>query len=350
MMMRTTLVVPFGLLAAFVACRPSPAADASRPAAAPKAPAPGGVVAEVEGAEITAAELDDRVGSRLVRIRQEEYEIRRQALDEIVYDRLLEKEAKRRGLSVKDLFQDEVDRQVTEPDPRTVDLIYTQNQARFAGKPKETVLDEIRSALKGRARQERQLAFSRSLREKAAVKIALEPPRATVPVPASAPTLGPNGAPVTIGQFVDYQCPYCHRAQSTIDQILSRYAGKVQLVHRDFPLDGHPQAMPAARASRCAGEQGKFWDYHRSLMSVKGPMDDADLKSRAAGLKLDPAAFSTCLASDRFDATIKAAFEEGTRAGVNSTPTYFVNGRMMTGALPYDDFREVVDSELERSR
>jgi protein-disulfide isomerase len=79
-------------------------------------------------------------------------------------------------------------------------------------------------------------------------------------------------------------------------------------------------------------------------------MDDADLKSRAAGLKLDPAAFSSCLASDRFDSTIRAAFDEGTRAGVNSTPSYFVNGRMMTGALPFEEFREVVDSELERSR
>jgi protein-disulfide isomerase len=338
---------PLVLLVAFVACRPSPAADAPRPAATP---APSGVVAEVEGTPITAADLDERVGNRLVRLRQEEYEIRSQTLDEIVYDRLLEKEAKKRGVSVKDLVQDEVDRQIPEPDPKMVEAIYTQNQGRFAGKSRDTVFDEIRSALKNQARQQRQVAFARSLREKAAVKIALEPPRATVPVPASAPTLGPDGAPVTIVQFVDYQCPYCHRAQSTIDQILSRYPGKVQLVHRDFPLEGHPQAMPAARASRCAGEQGKFWDYHRSLMSVKGPMDDADLKSRAAGLKLDPSAFSSCLASDRFDATIRAAFEEGMRAGVNSTPSYFVNGRMMTGALPFDDFREVVDSELERSR
>jgi protein-disulfide isomerase len=337
------LVLPLYLLASFVACRPSPAADVPRPA-------PSGSVAEVEGVPVSAADLDERVGNRLVRLRQEEYEIRRQALDEIVYDRLLEKEAKKRGVSVKELVQDEVDRQVPEPDPKMVERIYEQNAGRFSGRPKEGVLDEIRSAVKNQARQARQTAFAKSLREKAKVKIALEPPRATVPIPASAPTLGPDGAPVTIVQFVDYQCPFCHRAQSTIDQILSSYPGKVQLVHRDFPLDGHPQAMPAARASRCAGEQGKFWDYHRSLMSVKGPMDDSDLKSRAAGLKLDPTAFATCLASDRFDAAIHAAFDEGTRVGVNSTPSYFVNGRMMTGALPFEDFREVVDSELERSR
>src|SRR5262245_39082337 len=241
-MMRTSLVVPFGFLAAVAACRTSPAADASHPSSSPVS---SGVVAEVDGAPVTAAELDEKVGNRLVRIRQEEYEIRRQALDEIVYDRLLEKEAKKRGISTSDLVRDEVDNQVPEADPKTVERIYEQNQARFAGKAREAVLGDIRAALRNQARQIRQAAFARTLREKAAVKVALEPPRATVPVPASAPTLGPNGAPVTIVQFVDYQCPYCHRAQSTIDQILSRYPGKVQLVHRDFPLDGHPQAMPA---------------------------------------------------------------------------------------------------------
>jgi protein-disulfide isomerase len=211
-------------------------------------------------------------------------------------------------------------------------------------------LDDIRAALKKRERQAREQAFTRELREGASVKVALEPPRTAVPVPASAPSLGPEGAPVTIVQFVDYQCPYCHRAQSTIDEILSRYPGKVQLVHRDFPLEGHPAAMPAARASRCAGEQGKFWDYHRSLMKVKGPMDDADLKGRAASLKLDPGAFSSCLASERFDAAIRASFEEGTRAGVNSTPSYFVNGRLVAGAVPLEQFQEVVEAELERGQ
>ena len=75
---------------------------------------------------------------------------------------------------------------------------------------------------------------------------------------------------MTIVEFTDYQCPYCHRAQGVIDQVLARYPGKVRLVHLEFPLDGHPGAVPAARAARCAGEQGKFWEYHRSLMTAPG--------------------------------------------------------------------------------
>jgi protein-disulfide isomerase len=346
-MMRISLVVPFGFVAMLAACRTSPAADAARPS--PTA-APSGVVAEVDGAAVTATELDEKVGNRLVRIRQEEYEIRRQALDEIVYDRLLEKEAKKRGISTTDLVRDEVDNQVPEPDAKTVETIYEHNQARFAGKPREAVLGEIRSALKSQGRQMRQATFSRSLREKAAVKVALEPPRATVAVPASAPTLGPNGAPVTIVQFVDYQCPYCHRAQSTIDEILSKYPGKVQLVHRDFPLDGHPGAYPAARAARCAGEQGKFWDYHRSLMKEQGDLSESDLLGRAKTLKLELDPFKTCIASDRYDSAIRESVEAGSRAGVSGTPAFFVNGRMMTGARPFEQFQEVIEAELSRGR
>jgi protein-disulfide isomerase len=151
---------------------------------------------------------------------------------------------------------------------------------------------------------------------------------------------------VTIVEFTDYQCPYCHRAQTVIDDVLSRYPGKVRLVHLDFPLDGHPGATPAARAARCAGEQGKFWEYHRSLMTAPGALDDADLKSRAASLHLSASSFGRCLSSDRHDAAIQASLEEGESLGVTGTPAYFVNGRMLSGARPLEDFTQLIDAEL----
>ena len=167
-----------------------------------------------------------------------------------------------------------------------------------------------------------------------------------MPISASAPALGPPEAKVTIVEFTDYQCPYCHKAQSTIDKVLSRYSGKVQLVHRDFPLDGHSQAFPAARAARCAGEQGRFWDYHHNLMTLPCDLSAADLAARAASLKLDPGAFSTCLASDRYDSSIRESLEAGAKAGVTGTPAYFINGRMIYGARPFEQFQEVIDAEL----
>ena len=335
------------LLLLAAACRRSPE---PRPTASPPPGASASeVVARVDGVAIRADELDERVAKRLMRLRQEEYEIRRQALEEMIGERLLEKEARARGISKEDVLRDEVDHQVQEPDPKLLEQLYEQNKARFGGKTKAEVLGDLRKALRNRQRSERQAAFQATLRQKAQVEVALSAPRMDVAIPASAPTLGPNGAPVTIVEFTDYQCPFCHRAQATIDQVLSTYAGKVQLVHRDFPLEGHPQAFPAARASRCAGEQGKFWDYHRSLMRAPGPMDEADLQSRAASLKLDSAAFATCLASGRHDASIQESTEAGMKAGVDSTPAYFINGRLIIGARPFEAFKDVIDAELGRS-
>ena len=128
--------------------------------------------------------------------------------------------------------------------------------------------------------------------------------------------------------------------------MLKRYAGKVRFVHMDFPLDGHPGALPAARAARCAGEQGRFWEFHRDLMTVEGPFDDADLKSRAGKLGLKAADFGSCLASGRHDATIRASFEQGEALGVTGTPAYFVNGRMFSGVRPVADFAQAIDAEL----
>src|SRR5262245_53380703 len=223
-------------------------------------PAPAGdpkaAVAHVDDAVITQADLDARVESRLARLRQEEYEIRKQALDEIVDERLIELEAKKRGISKEDLLKDEVERQAKKPTAADIDAIYNQYKSRLGGRTREQAGPEIERMLIEREQQTRRDAFVQRLRSAAKVTIALDAPRTAVPIPASAPLLGPSNAPVTIVEFADYQCPYCHRAQDTVDLVMSRYAGKVQLVHRDFPLDGHPGAYPAARAARCAGEQG----------------------------------------------------------------------------------------------
>jgi protein-disulfide isomerase len=131
-----------------------------------------------------------------------------------------------------------------------------------------------------------------------------------------------------------------------MDEVLARYSGKVRLVHMEFPLDGHAEAVPAARAARCAGEQGKFWEFHRSLMTAPGPLDTADLKRRAASLQLSPAPFESCLASDRHDAAIQASLAQGESLGVTGTPAYFINGRMLSGARPLESFTEVIEGEL----
>ena len=349
------LVAPLALAACTGPGSSSTNGSSGPPAARPSlppAPSPSptvsgvGVVAEVNGTPIFAAELDQKAANRLSRLRQEEYDIRKQALDELVNERLVDGEAKQRGLSRDELLKREVAAKTESTSAAAILSLYEQNKQRFASAPKEQALAQIRDIVGQRVLAERRAAFEKELRGSARVAVRLDPPRANVAVPEEAPVTGPASAPVSIVEFTDYQCPFCHRAQSVIDQVLSRYPAKVRLVHMDFPLDGHPGALPAARAARCAGEQGKFWEFHRDLMTAPGSLDDADLKSRADKLGLSGGAFGTCLASGRHDKAIRAAFEQGAALGVTGTPAYFVNGRLISGARPLEDFIQVIDSEL----
>ena len=329
-------------------------AACSRPGGAPAAAAPAGsqpasgtgVVAEVNGGPILASELEQRAAQRLLRLRQEEFEIRSQALEELIAERLVAAEAQKRGVPAEELLKQEVDAKAKTPDAAYVQTIYDQNKARFGTASRDEALARIREILAGRAIGERRAAFEKELRAGAKVAVRLQAPRAAVAIPAGAPSTGPATAPVTIVEFTDYQCPYCHRAQTVVDEVLQRYAGKVRFVHLDFPLEGHSEAVPAARAARCAGEQGRFWEYHRGLMSRPGPLDTADLRGRATALKLDDAKFQACLASDRFAEAIQAELRQGSELGVTGTPAYFVNGRMLSGARPVESFTELIDAEL----
>jgi protein-disulfide isomerase len=351
------LAAPFALAACSRSGGAASSATASATAAPPPAAAPTaapppatvsgvGVVAEVNGAAVTASELDAKAAGRLVAVRQQEYDIRKQALDELIAERLIAAEAARRKVSVEQLLREEVDAKAVALPPAQVEALYEQNKGRFAGQPKADAIARIRQVMDQRAKADRRTAFEKELRDGARVAVRLDAPRAAVVIPAGAPSTGPAGAPVTMVEFTDYQCPYCHRAQSVVDQVLARYSGKLRFVHLDFPLDGHPGAFPAARAARCAAEQGKFWEYHRSLMTAPGALDAADLAGRASALRLDETAFGACLSSGRHDTAIQASLREGEELGVTGTPAYFVNGRMVSGARPIESFTELIDAEL----
>jgi protein-disulfide isomerase len=347
MSIRRAVLVALAPLALSCGRASAPPPAATRSSTPPPAAAPAsGVVAEVNGTSIQASELEERVHNRLASLRQQEYDLRRQALEEIIAERLVAAEATKRGISAEKLLAQEVDKKVTLPDEKQLDTIYEQNKLRFGSAPKKEAVARIRDILTQRAVSERRSVFEKELRRAASVNVRLDPPRTDVQIPAGAPATGPKDAPVTIVEFTDYQCPYCHSSQRTIDEVLSRYSGKVRLVHLDFPLDIHPEAVSAARAARCAGEQGKFWEFHRSLMTQNGSMDEDDLKGRAKKLELKESSFGTCLASARHDEAIQAELHQGTELGVNGTPAYFVNGRMLSGSQPVEAFVDVIDAEL----
>lgn len=321
-----------------------------RPGAGAKAPG-GEIVALVDGEAVTRDSVDALIQSELLEIRREEYQARKNAVEQIVRRRLMQAEAERLGVEPDELFEREVRTKVSVPAPQDVDEFYEKykNHRQFKGKSKEEATPDIRNVLLQQRLQQRQADYLDGLRAGADVRILLDPPRVAVDVPAGEPSRGPEDAPVTIVEFSDFECPYCKRAEEAVTQVVEEYADHVRFVYRDYPLGFHERALPAALAARCAGDQDKYWDYHRNLMTVNGSLDEEDLAKRAREVGLEMAAFNACMESRRHAETVQASMQDAAGLGVSGTPTFFINGRMLVGAQPYEAIKEVVVDELRRA-
>jgi len=184
-----------------------------------------------------------------------------------------------------------------------------------------------------------------TLKGKTAVKTMLEPPRQKVSSANSA-SKGSSSAPIEIIEFSDFQCPFCLRADPTVRQVLTTYGDRIRFVYRHYPLPNHPMARPAAEAAACAGEQDKFWPYHDLLFANPSKLGDADLKQHAATLGLNTSQFNSCVDTHKLKPQIDKDLKDGEEAGVNGTPAFFINGRMISGAQPYEVFKKIIDEEL----
>lgn len=321
------------------------------PAAAAAAPATGGdtrPAAIVAGKTITMDDLDRAAANQLMRIRQQEYQVRLDVLEGLIQQKLIADEAAARNVSEADLLKTEVETKVTPATADEVSQYYERMKARMGGKSLDEMKGDIEKALTMQKQNERRAQFLTELSAKNDVKVMLDPPRANVAIPASAPSMGPADAPIVIVEWSDYQCPFCKRAHPTVEQVLAEYKDKVRFVYRDYPLPFHKQAMPASLAAHCAEEQGKFWEYHRNLMEIQGDLSDTDLAKRATDLGLDATALGACVQSKKHEAEINAAYNDGAALGVTGTPAFFINGRMLVGAQPIEQFRDIINDELTR--
>jgi protein-disulfide isomerase len=161
---------------------------------------------------------------------------------------------------------------------------------------------------------------------------------------------GPAGAPVTIVEFSDYQCPYCQLVQQSLTKVLQEYDGRVRLVFKDRPLAMHTLARPAHEAARCAGAAGKYWPYHDRLFAAQPAFRRADLLAYAGELGLDREEFARCLDERRFASEIDQDIQQAQALGINSTPTFLINGRIVIGATIIEEFRSIIDQALQERR
>jgi protein-disulfide isomerase len=162
----------------------------------------------------------------------------------------------------------------------------------------------------------------------------------------ASPSRGPNDAPVTVIVFADFQCPFCTKAQQTMEELEASYPGKVRIVYKNNPLPIHKSAKLAAKAALAANEQGRFWDYHDTLLEHQDALDPASLERYATDLGLDLARFRASMSSEALDAAVSADIAEAQRLSVRGTPTFFVNGRRVIGAQKIEAFRPLVDQAL----
>jgi len=301
----------------------------------------GQVVAKVSGDNLTLADLQQKEGGKLLQAEYQYYLNERKALEELIDNQLLEDQARSKNVTLDQLLQNEVYKNVKDPTEDQLQVYYEglDTQEPYAA-VREDVLQHIRELRRSKAK----LAYVNDLRKQAKINITLLPPSADVDI-SKAPTNGSLHAPVVLVEFADYECPYCQKVNPQIQQLKKEYGDNLTIVFKDFPLPMHHGSEKAAEAARCAGEQGKFWLYHDVLFYSKQIEVDA-LKEHARVLNLDTEKFDTCLDSGAETAAVKKDLEEAKGLGLTGTPSFFVNGHFFSGVVDYAALKDMVSQQM----
>ena len=308
-----------------------------------------GPLASVNGKAISSAEVEKPIAADLAKLEAQIYELKKNKLNTLIDEQLLAQEAAKRGITTAALLQAEVTSKSSAVTDEEVAVYYGANQAKLQ-KDLNAWRDQIRTFLNAQKAGERRTAFLDQLRAQHKVEVFLKAPaifRAEI-VTAGAYMKGPADAPIQLVEFSDFHCPFCKRVEPTLGQVLARYDGKIRFVYKDFPLDSlHPGARAAAEAARCAGEQGKFWEFHEKVYAGAADSSAATMQAYAQQVGLDAAKFEACRSSRKYQSEVQVDVAEGTKLGVNGTPGFFINGRFLSGAQPLEAFAKIIDEELQ---
>jgi protein-disulfide isomerase len=320
------------------------------------APSGSDTAARVGNRTITVKEVDDRWrrddAAQHAQAVQQLYDGRKNALDAIIADMLIAEAAKAKGMNAEQFTEAEVTRRIKPVTEGQVVSFFQQNQGQMQGRDLAAMSPAIRRYLEEQERGTAYRALVGELRKAGPrVDMIIDAPRYNVEIAPDDPVLGSAKAAVTVIEFSDFQCPFCQRVMPTMKQLRETYGDRVRIVWKDFPLTSiHPQAFKAAEAGQCAREQGKFWEYHDRLFQNQQALQPEFLKKYAADTGLDAAKFNTCLDTAKYAERVQAQMGVGNQLGVSSTPSVFVNGRMVSGAQPYETFAAMIDEELERGQ
>jgi protein-disulfide isomerase len=299
------------------------------------------VVAEVGGQKITMGELEQEESAKLLTAHYQYYQAQSKALDDLIAKTLLEQKAKSEGLTLDQLMDRDIKSKVQDP---TEDQMKVYYEGLETDQPYDQVRQKILDKIRELRTKKITAEYVKALRDKTTINVELAPPQAKVEV-ANSLTYGPKTAKVTLVEFADYECPYCQKVAPDMKKLMADLGDKVTFEYRDFPLPMHARAEKAAEAARCANKQNKFWDFHDEIFHSK-ELDVDQLKAQARALKLDTAEFDKCLDTGEEAAAVEKDKKEGIRLGISGTPSFFINGHYLSGALDYAALRQVVEQQL----
>jgi predicted DsbA family dithiol-disulfide isomerase len=307
------------------------------------------VVGTVAGQSITMGQIEEAAAGGLIRVEQQRYDVLRAQLEQMGMRMLLEAAAEEQGISAEELELAEIEGKVVDPTPEEIERAYAANPDRSRGRSLDELYQPIFNTMRRDRLALRTVNFYNELKDKYGFSVSLDPPRIDMQIAESEQARGPVDAPITIVEYGDFECPFCRQAHATLERLLTDYRGQIRYIFRDFPLSSHARAIPASEASYCAAEQDKYWDYFEHLMVMAGDLNDNDLRRRAEEVGLDVGTFMSCFTSGRHTAAIQANFNSGVKVGVASTPTFYINGRVLTGAKNYETFKLIIEEELAAS-
>ena len=314
-------------------------------------PAPkSGVVAKIGNDEIDEDTLIGDAKLDFFELKKQEYDRKLDRLNKLVIDKLVGAEAKTAGMSQEDYINKKIlGGEVKISDKEFNKFVDEKKIPKDKINPqiKERIMQYMQSGKK----QELLDAHVAKLTKNNPVEVYFTKPKLTVNVEVgNAPIWGKADAPVTIVEFSDFQCPYCSQAAKTLEEVKKKYAGKVKVAFKNFPLPAtmHPDAQAGAEAGACVAEQGadKFWKFHDITFKNQKSLDTASLEKYAKEAGADTAKYGECVKAKKYVDLVNKDKEYGDKLGVKSTPTFFVNGQFIAGSLPIESFSEIIDEEL----
>lgn len=309
---------------------------------------------EVKGRKLTEADLKREMPDRLKQLKEsvkKQYNAQvEQMLQELAHKRMIEAEAKAKGVEPS-AYLDSIARTAAAPSQDEIDSFY--NQLKSSGQIKGTEPNIKVDIANHLAQQKRESAIQAEIsRLKKEYNYRLPPTdRVEVSIEGQ-PTRGGKNAKVTIVEFSDFECPYCIRAQKTTKELRETYGDKIKWVFKDFPLDFHPHAMGAHIAARCVYQEkpDAYWPFFDEIFdhsnNDKTVLEEVSLRKRAISHGVNAAKYDACVADPKIMGIVEDNLKEGQSVGVNGTPAFFINGRLLSGALPAQDFITVIEEEL----